>query len=277
MSENQVERNGKTERRRRVFRGLILGSLSLTFIALSWLAWDSLKQNIWAYYTDESGIKVGVEEDKARLVLWEDPITNPGNAGLEKVAGTRLEASFSPNGTSMIIVRRDDNATGMDLYLSRWNGRTWSPPEAMASLNSDSNDRGPAFSRDGKFLFFSSDREGGQGGYDLYLSRRKGEGWSTPDSLGENVNTAGDELGPSPSPDGDRLFFSSDRSGRGEDILVAQKLPPDPDAEEGTPRFSTAEPVGYLNSNDDDVQVSLTRRPQSGRVGPGTGWGCCRL
>ena len=92
MSENKDERNGKTERRRRVFRGLILGSLSLTFIALSWLAWDSLKQNIWAYYTDESGIKVGVEEDKARLVLWEDPITNPGNAGLEKVAGRPLSA-----------------------------------------------------------------------------------------------------------------------------------------------------------------------------------------
>ena len=161
MSENKDERNGKTERRRRVFRGLILGSLSLTFIALSWLTWDSLKQNIWAYYTDESGIKVGVEEDKARLVLWEDPITNPGNAGLEKVAGTRLEASFSPNGTSMIIVRRDDNATGMDLYLSRWNGRTWSPPEAMSSLNSDSNER-VRLSRDGEFLFFSSDREGGQ-------------------------------------------------------------------------------------------------------------------
>ena len=260
MSENQDERNGKTERRRRAFRALILGSLSLTFIALSWLTWDSLKQNIWAYYTDESGIKVGVEEDKARLVLWEDPITNPGNAGLEKVAGTRLEASFSPNGTSMIIVRRDDNATGMDLYLSRWNGRTWSPPEAMSSLNSYSNERGPAFSRDGKFLFFSSDREGGQGGYDLYLSRREGEGWSAPESLGENVNTAGDELGPSPSPDGDRLFFSSDRSGRGEDILVASKLPPDPDAEDGAPRFSAAEPVGYLNSNDDDVQVALTRR-----------------
>jgi Tol biopolymer transport system component len=156
MSEN-LEDKQKTERKRRIFRGLLLTTLSCMFVALCWLAWDNLSQNVWAYFTDESGMQVGVEEDKARFVLWEDPLTNPGNAGLEELSGIRLEASFSPNGTSMILVRRDDNVSGTDMYLAQWNGRTWSAPESMDSINSASNDRGPAFSRDGKFLYFSSD------------------------------------------------------------------------------------------------------------------------
>jgi Tol biopolymer transport system component len=169
----------------------------------------------------------------------------------------------------MIIVRRDDNVSGTDMYLAQWNGRTWSAPEAMVSLNGKSNERGPAFSRDGKFLYFSSDREGGQGGYDLYVARRQGDGWSVPEPLGLDVNTASDELGPSLSPDGERLFFSSDRAGKGEDIFVTSKVveEPDPDgekpAEESTdpfPQFTDAQPVDYLNSKDDDVQVALTGR-----------------
>jgi hypothetical protein len=268
MSEN-LEDKRKAEKKRKIFRGLLLTTLSCIFAGLCWLTWDNLSQNVWAYFTDESGMQVGVEEDKARLVLWEDPLTNPGNAGLEDLAGTRLEATFSPNGTSMIMVRRDDNVSGTDMYLSQWNGRTWSAPEAMKSVNSLSNDRGPSFSRDGKFLYFSSDREGGQGGCDLYIARRQGEGWGTPEPLGLDVNTASDELGPSLSPDGGRLFFSSDRAGKGEDIFVANKVVEKPDPQEEPPaeetvdpfpKFTDAQPVDHLNSEEDDLQVALTSR-----------------
>ena len=115
-----TEGKRKAEKKRKVFRGLLLTMLGCIFAGLCWLTWDSLSQNVWAYYTDESGMRVGVEEDKARFVLWEDPVGNPGNAGLENLEGTRLEATFSPNGTSMIIVRRDDNVSGTDMYLSQW-------------------------------------------------------------------------------------------------------------------------------------------------------------
>ena len=263
------EEQEKNDKKRRLFRALLLSGVFLIFASLCWLAWDNLRQNVWAYYTDEAGAEVGVEENKARFVLWEDPLTNPDNIDLENRGGQRLEATFSPNGTTMILVREDNNVTGMDMFTSRWNGRVWSPPEAIVTINSVSNDRGPAFSRDGEFLYFASDREGGKGGYDLYLARRDGSGWSAAEPLGENVNTASDELGPAPSADGERLFFSSDRSGQSEDIFVAAKtkeaVETDPDKPEvelpsSLPKFSDATAVGDLNSEADDVQAALTSR-----------------
>ncbi len=118
------EEQEKNDKKRRLFRALLLSGVFLIFASLCWLAWDNLRQNVWAYYTDEAGAEVGVEENKARFVLWEDPLTNPENVDLQNHGGERLEATFSPSGTSMILVRQDNNVTGMDMYLSPWNGRS---------------------------------------------------------------------------------------------------------------------------------------------------------
>jgi hypothetical protein len=260
--------------------GILLAVVALvSFVVISWFVWDNLRQNVWVYYTDEGNTSVGVDEDKARFVLWEDPVQNvfteevdsldPDGVDAINQRGGRLEATFSPNGTTMVLVRRDNNETGSDMYFSRWNGRVWSRPEALTALNSSFNDRGPAFSRDGEYLYFASDREGGKGGYDLYVARRNAEGWSAAESLGEGVNTANDELGPAPAADGRRLFFSSDRAGKSDDILVAEIIPETTDRNSSTseqeplgvmPRFSSAKPVSHLNSEADDVQAALTKR-----------------
>jgi Tol biopolymer transport system component len=68
-------------------------------------------------------------------------------------------------------------------------------------------------SSDGRELFFSSDRPGGPGGKDLWVSTRSSAGaFSTP-RLVAPVNSAGDETYAWPSPDGRRLYLTSDRSG----------------------------------------------------------------
>ena len=68
----------------------------------------------------------------------------------------------------------------------------------------------PAFSPDGKSLYFASDRPGGFGGYDLYVCHRSPTGgWSAPQNLGPNINTVGNELCPFIDAEG-RLFFASD-------------------------------------------------------------------
>ncbi len=66
----------------------------------------------------------------------------------------------------------------------------------------------PHFSQDGSAMFFASDRPGGYGGFDLYVSYRTGQSWSTPINLGAVVNTQGHEV--SPYFDGSQLFFASD-------------------------------------------------------------------
>ena len=268
---------------RRAVRILVALAALAAFVSISWVLWSNLRENVWAYYTDDADRKVGVEEKKVRYVLWEDPdqpvyfgavekgTPDPDKVDADNQAGERMEATFSPNGTTMIMVRRDNNVTGTDLYASQWNGRIWSRPQPMLTLNSLANDRGPAFSHDGKHLYFASDREDGQGGYDLYVARKTAAGWSVAEPLGDDVNTAKDELGPALSADGKRLFFSSDQGGENKDILVAkliedsnQTAPDEPEeTDTAMPRFSNPQPVGDLNSEGDDLQASLTARGDS--------------
>lgn len=66
----------------------------------------------------------------------------------------------------------------------------------------------PNISPDGNALYFASDRPDGFGGFDIYVSYRMGNTWSTPENLGPKVNSPGNEI--SPFFDGNYLFFSSD-------------------------------------------------------------------
>ena len=58
-----------------------------------------------------------------------------------------------------------------------------------------------------------TDRPGGYGGDDLYLSRFNGESWSVPTNLGPKINSAEYEYGPTVSADGAYLYFTSHRGG----------------------------------------------------------------
>ncbi|MEM8526228.1 MAG: carboxypeptidase regulatory-like domain-containing protein [Bacteroidota bacterium] len=60
---------------------------------------------------------------------------------------------------------------------------------------------------DGNTMYFASDRPGGQGGFDIYVSYKTGSSWSTPENLGPNINTPGDEI--TPYFDGRTLYFAS--------------------------------------------------------------------
>jgi len=246
------------------------------FAGLSSVIWKKLQADVWAYFSDEAGNTIGVEENKVRRVLWQDPKQNLFSESTTvpdaeegdsiNAPNYRLEAAFSPNGTSMVFVRPANDDSGTDLFLSAWDGRTWSVPEPVAELNSQNNERGPAFSRDGKFLYFSSDREGGEGGYDIYVSRNEGTKWSIAQLLNESINTPQDELGPAPAEDGRRLFFSSNKKGNKNDIYVARKVidsepsevPEDTEKSVPFPVFSEVEAVNDLNSESEDLQASLT-------------------
>ena len=61
-------------------------------------------------------------------------------------------------------------------------------------------------------MFFSSDREGGYGGFDLWVSNytKRGKTWSDPVNLGPNINTAGNEYYPFFNKGDNKLYFSSD-------------------------------------------------------------------
>ena len=89
------------------------------------------------------------------------------------------------------------------------------PVNLGPTVNSSALDGGPALSPDGLTLFFVSDRQGGQGKWDLWMSTRAALNapWGEPVNLGPTVNSSSPEFSPALSPDGLTLFFSASRSG----------------------------------------------------------------
>ena len=116
----------------------------------------------------------------------------------------------------------------------------WSEPVNLgAPINSSGADQSPALSTDALSLYFSSDRPGGFGGVDLWVSHRATpeSSWETPVNLGTTINTADGETGPSLSLDGHLLFFASSRAG-GEgnfDIYVSYRANVNDDLAWGDP------------------------------------------
>ena len=84
----------------------------------------------------------------------------------------------------------------------------FSPGKAFAHNAPGTNAGFPAFSPDGKRLYFASDRPGGMGGYDIYYSDRLDQSWSAPVNAGDKVNTPGNEV--SPFVVEGAVYFSSD-------------------------------------------------------------------
>ena len=95
--------------------------------------------------------------------------------------------------------------------VSDWNA----PAQVGPNVNSSSADHAPYISSDGLTLYFASNRAGGSGTTDLWQATRASltSPWTTPTNLGPLVNRAYVDQGPSVSPDGLMLFFSSDRPG----------------------------------------------------------------
>lgn len=97
-------------------------------------------------------------------------------------------------------------------------------------VNSKDRDYAPFVSPDGNTLYFASDREGGLGGQDIWVSHRGPDGhWGQPTNLGSSINTAGNEGPDTFSADGRVMFFSACQrpDGLGACDLYVSQLGPD--------------------------------------------------
>jgi outer membrane protein OmpA-like peptidoglycan-associated protein len=116
---------------------------------------------------------------------------------------------FSSNnqvhGMSVADSRRKVN---MKIYEAKRGKLDW---EGIAPLSFNSDKFTcfhPSLSADGRYLYFSSNMPGGQGGYDIYMAEKKGNTWTKPVNLGPKINTKGDEAFPFIHESG-VLFFAS--------------------------------------------------------------------
>ena len=107
---------------------------------------------------------------------------------------------------------REDLARRMyDLYRAALTDAGPRPAEPLARLNTPHNEGAPCVSPAGDFLYFASDRPGGEGGFDLYRTRVLPGEFEAPRNLGAPVNGPSNELDPGLTHLGYALYFSSDR------------------------------------------------------------------
>lgn len=122
--------------------------------------------------------------------------------------------AFTPDGKTLVFARgntgKRKGTVDVDLYMSRLVNGQWTEPKYLPVNDSLAWDGSPAFSRDGKTLYFASNRAGGSGGIDLYRTNMDASGrFSKPVNMGKDINTAGDEMFPYVSPE-NKLYFASD-------------------------------------------------------------------
>jgi len=126
----------------------------------------------------------------------------------------------SRDGKTFFMASTRPGSEGIDIWISQRESTNdpWGEPvRAQAPINSSSNDFCPMPARDGHEFFFVSNRPGGCGGDDIYVTRFRDDGTiDEPENLGCEINSSFNEAGPVPITEPGRgpvLYFSSNRPG----------------------------------------------------------------
>ncbi len=117
---------------------------------------------------------------------------------------------LSVDGQTLFIYKDDGGKS--DIYVSRLVGANWTKPQKLTGdVNHNKSWEGScSLSANGKVLYFTSDREGGFGGRDIYKAELQADGsWENVQNLGPKINTAYNDDDPFIHPDNITLFFSS--------------------------------------------------------------------
>lgn len=162
----------------------------------------------------------------------------------ESVVGLSLD------GTMMFFFRSDFDHTGNLFVTNSYDGINWTEPELLVGdINTQYKETHATMSPDGNALFFTSNRSGGLGGLDIYVTRRLPDGtWSEPKNLGDVINTPYNEDSPFIHPDGVTMFFSSEghKSMGGYDVFYTTM--------DEAGNFTEPINLGFpINTPDDDV------------------------
>jgi hypothetical protein len=118
----------------------------------------------------------------------------------------KVQGAFNKWGKS------SDNVIKLKMYEAKVNGDKWTDIKDFAYNNDEYSVGHPALSKGDSLLYFVSDMPGGYGGTDLYVCKREGSSWGSPENLGPEVNTEGDEMFPYVDSYND-LYFASDGHG----------------------------------------------------------------
>ncbi|MEY4627844.1 MAG: hypothetical protein RLZZ595_170 [Bacteroidota bacterium] len=190
---------------------------------------------------------------------WETAIPLEGriNTGY-KEGGQQI----SPDGEWMVFTGKDypEGFGSFDIYIAYLTNNGWSERQNLgAAINTEYWESAPCLSPDKKHLYFASDRPGGYGGSDIYVSTRMPNGkWSLPQNLGSTINTGGDESCPFMHADNETLYFNSNghEGFGGADLFLSKK---------SSNGFLTPQNLGYpINTINDEGSLFVTADASTG-------------
>ncbi len=132
--------------------------------------------------------------------------------GMESLSGAGSVMAYPDEGLLLLALPAADSSGQQDLYFSLMQGAgQWSRPEALpGTINSPYDEATAVLAADQRTLYFASARPAGQGGYDLYHSRRKGKSWrqwAPARPLSAGINSEADEHSLSVPASGARAYF----------------------------------------------------------------------
>ncbi|HEX6891893.1 MAG TPA: hypothetical protein VF141_14400, partial [Chryseolinea sp.] len=148
---------------------------------------------------------------------------------MENIVSTNLnerDMAISPDGSEMFFtIQANQHAVSTIIRLKKLSNNKWSDPE-VATFSGKYSDLEPAFSPDGKKLYFSSNRPvtgNDPKDYDIWYVEKINEMWTAPRSLGAPVNTSSNEFYPSVTSNGNIYFTAEYENGVGkEDIYLSR-------------------------------------------------------
>ncbi|MFN8276886.1 MAG: OmpA family protein [Chitinophagales bacterium] len=213
----------------------------------------------WLYFTRMERIGRAVDENifisENRHGVW--TLAEPISEAINTLQYNEGAHSISQSGRYLFFTscNRPESNGGCDIYFSKRTGNDWDRGKNLnRPINSAAWETQPYLAGDGRTLFFVSNRNGGYGGADIYMTQLGDDGkWSEPQNLGPNINTKFDEERPFIHPDGFSLYFASkghDGMG-GSDLFVSRKQA---DGTWGTPIN-----LGYpINTSGDELGLYVT-------------------
>ena len=160
------------------------------------------------------------KDDKGK---WEPVEAVEGDLNSEYEEGA---CCFSPDGKTMYLTQctfDSDYPRYAQIFTSQRSDASWSKPQLLQiSKDTLSSYAHPAVSPDGRWLYFTSDMPGGQGGFDIWKIALTDHGLGGVENVGWPINTPGDEMFPAFRPNGDFYFSSNGHVGMGGlDIIKA--------------------------------------------------------
>ena len=215
---------------------------------------DNFMDLYYAAYDDAGNLgepKLFAKELSTKL--HEGPVTFTEDG--EKIYFTRNNFFKGKRGMSK------DKITKLKIYSARKLNGNWTDVKELYFNSNELDVCHPTVSPDGKTFIFASNRPDGYGGMDLYVSYLVANRWTSPENLGPEINTAGNEAFPFLHHDGNLFYASDGLAGLGGlDVFMAIPLLKDKKAKWSIPLNMGAP----FNSHYDDFGFIINRKEDAG-------------